>query len=86
MPNYTVQYTRLNPRKELEAIVTSKTMDGAVEKVVTLLTKELVNVTNISVSIKSETRGGIQRYCDVCLVSMASYGVKNNWYCRECKQ
>ena len=84
MPNYTVQYTCLEPRKELEVQVTETTMMQAVAKVVS--DNKGQEITSISCRISSEKSGGVQRFCDGCQVRTAGHGFKGNkWYCRECK-
>ena len=85
MTNYTVTYFRLDTKKHENKRKLSKDMDAAVKSVVDHAKRHSVKLQEISVRLTSEDNGGIQRYCDVCLVSMALYGVKKNWYCKGCK-
>lgn len=85
MTTYRLKYKRLDNKKELEAFITAYNMNLAVKRLVNEAEKKSVRITNISVSIKTEKNGGVQKYCDQCLVKMAGHGFKDKWYCKECK-
>jgi len=87
MANYLITYCRIKDKRYDSKTLTDKNMTSAVKKVVGAARKHLVDINQISVRILEEKdKGGVQRYCDKCLIEPASYGFKNKqWYCKGCK-
>lgn len=85
MPSYKISYYRHDKRIIESKEKVAQDMDTAVESAVIHARKYLVKLSDISVSLTSEDKGGVQRYCDTCLIKPASHGVKNKIYCKECK-
>jgi hypothetical protein len=60
--------------------VHAKTSKDAVSQVIQASEKNNVKISNISVGVDGST--GLQRFCDVCLISEASHGIKGKYVCK----
>jgi predicted amino acid dehydrogenase len=65
---------------EITTELNSNTSKDAVSQVIQASERNNVKISNISVSVDGST--GSQRFCDVCLISEASHGIKGKFVCK----
>lgn len=83
MNSYLVKFYRLDKKCHDSKVVTCNNSFEAVRAVIQGAKKNLVDINNISVSIKDHR--GDQRICDKCQNAFGIYGIKDKIFCKECK-
>jgi hypothetical protein len=77
---YKVHFYNKDTEKNEITELNANTSKDAVSQVIQASERNNVKISNISVSVEGST--GSQRFCDVCLISEASHGIKNKYVCK----
>lgn len=82
---YNITYTRLDTKTTYSKQVSAHTMREAVKVILEYyVNKYGVKITDISVKIAKEEKGGVQLFCTKCNEKPASQTIKNKWFCSGC--